>query len=321
MKIVIKNATIVTCDPGRTVLYDSAIAVENDRIAAIGPSDDLAAAWPEAEFVEGAGQAVFPGLVNCHTHLLATADRGILEDFGFPTRLRFPVAARSLLSVEERQIMAALGALEAIRSGTTCLLEISAGVGDYAGTLARTGLRLGLADSVSDADGEDGLARSAGLIEGWHGESDGRVACFVSPHAPETCSPALLRACRDMAEEYDVGYTIHLSQSHDEIEAVMRLRGVRPAQYLFANDFLGPRLVAAHCRYVDPSETALLGQAGVGVSNNAAIAARRGAAPPVKELLAAGCPVGMGSDNMAEDMVEVDAGGPVPGARPPQRPG
>jgi 5-methylthioadenosine/S-adenosylhomocysteine deaminase len=86
---------------------------------------------------------------------------------------------------------------------------------------------------------------------------------------------------------------------------VKRTRGVSPTHYLFANDFLGPRLVAAHCRYVDASEVALLGQMAVGISNNAAIAARRGAAPPIKELQAAGCLIGMGSDNMAEDMIEV----------------
>ena len=108
-----------------------------------------------------------------------------------------------------------------------------------------------------------------------------------------------------MAESYDVGYTIHLSQSPNEIESVMRARGVPPTHYLFANDFLGPRLVLAHCRYVNSAEVALLGQAGCGVSNNAAIAARRGAAAPVKELVAAGCGMGMGTDNMAEDMVEV----------------
>ena len=85
----------------------------------------------------------------------------------------------------------------------------------------------------------------------------------------------------------------------------MRLRGVDPTHYLFANGFLGPRLVAAHCRYVTPAEIALLGQHGVGISNNAAIAARRGAAAPVRELEGAGCAIGMGSDNMAEDMVEV----------------
>ncbi|MCZ6789179.1 MAG: amidohydrolase family protein, partial [Chloroflexi bacterium] len=231
--------------------------------------------------------------------------------------LGFPASARSLLTQEERQVMATLGALEAIRSGTTCLLEVQAEVADYAEHLEKTGLRMVLADSVNDVDAsggrngsssarmDQGLQRCADLIDRWHGKADGRISCFVAPHAPETCSPGLLRRSREMADSYGVGYTIHLSQSPNEIEAVMRARGVSPTHYLFANDFLGPRLVLAHCRYVNPSEVALLGQAGAGVSNNAAIAARRGAAAPVKELLAAGCGMGMGTDNMAEDMVEV----------------
>ena len=320
MTTVIKNATIVTGDDGRTILYDSAIAIDGGRIVAVGPTPVVVADHAGAEIIEGQGRAVFPGLVNCHTHLLATNDRGILEDWGFPTTLRFPASARSLLTREERQVMATLGALEAIRSGTTCLLEVQAEVADYAEHLEKTGLRLVLADSVNDVDASDGrngpsssssarmdrgLQRCADLIDHWHGKGDGRITCFVAPHAPETCSPGLLRRSREMADRYGVGYTIHLSQSPDEIEAVMRARGVSPTHYLFANDFLGPRLVLAHCRYVNPSEVALLGQAGAGVSNNAAIAARRGAAAPVKELLAAGCGLGMGTDNMAEDMVEV----------------
>ena len=115
MDIVITNATIVTCDPGRTILYDSAIAVRDSAIAAVGATEELTARFPGAEVVDGRGKTVFPGLVNCHTHLLATADRGILEDFGFPTTLRFPATTRSLLSVEERQVMATLGVLESIR--------------------------------------------------------------------------------------------------------------------------------------------------------------------------------------------------------------
>ena len=320
MITVIKNATIVTGDAAHTVHYDAALAVQDTRITAVGPTSELEADYPDAEQVDARGFAVFPGLVNCHTHLLATADRGILEDFGFPTTLRFPVGARSLLSTEERQVMATLGALEAMRSGTTCFLEISTGVKEYAEALAKTGLRLVLSDSINDAVEErprsgayefsaaklgQSVQRSAELVEAWHGKEDGKVTCFIAPHAPETCSPELLRAGREMAERYGVGYTIHLSQSYDEIEAVMRTRGVRPSHYLFANDFLGPASVVAHCRYVDPSEVALLGQAGVGVSFNSAIAARRGAAPPVKELMAAGCRIGMGSDNMAEDMIEV----------------
>ena len=320
MTTIIANTTVVTGDAGRTVWHDAGIAISEDRIAAVGPTGEVQRAHPDAEVVDGRGKAVFPGLINCHTHLLATGDRGILEDFGFPTRLTFPVSARALLSREERQTLALLGVLESIRSGVTCLLEISSNVAEYAPDLAATGLRLILAENINDVDeaqarqgdyrfdearADVGLQRSADLVESWHGKQQGRVNCFLAPHAPETCSPDLLRRSREMAERYGVGYTIHLSQSHQEIEAVMRVRGVSPTHYLFANDFLGPDLVVAHCRYVNPAEIALLGQCGVKVSNNAAIAARRGAAAPVRELQAAGCVIGMGSDNMAEDMVEV----------------
>jgi cytosine/adenosine deaminase-related metal-dependent hydrolase len=54
-----------------------------------------------------------------------------------------------------------------------------------------------------------------------------------------------------------------------------------------------------------PSEIALLGQSQAFVSYNSAMAARRGVAPPIQALEAAGCTIAMGSDNMAEDMVEV----------------
>ena len=196
MITVIKNITVVTGDPGRTVIYDGAVAIDNDKIVAVGPREKVASGFQGAETIDGRGKAVFPGLINCHTHLLATLDRGILEDFGFPTRLRFPITARSLLTAEERQVMAELGALEAIRSGTTCLLEISAGVREYADVLDRTGLRLVLADNFNDVDEtkvtdgvfefsadqlEQGLQRSADLIEKWHGRGEGRVTCFVAP--------------------------------------------------------------------------------------------------------------------------------------------
>ena len=320
MTTIITDTTIVSCDPQRAIHYGAGLAIEDGRIAAIGPTAEIEARYAGADRVDGRGRAVFPGLINCHTHMLATADRGILEDFGFPTSLRFPTTGRGLLDPDERNVYAQLAAAESIRSGTTTLLEISDNIPQYADSLADTGLRLFLAENFNDIDDEQfrvgryefseaklesGLQRSADLISEWHGRYDGRVRCFVSPHAPELCSPALLRSAVELADQNDLRYTIHLSQSHQEVEAVMRTRGVRPTQYLFANDFLSDRLVVAHCRYVDDSEIALLGRHGVAVSNNPAIAARRGAAAPVLELSAAGSPIGMGSDNMAEDMVEV----------------
>ncbi|MDP6453160.1 MAG: amidohydrolase family protein, partial [SAR202 cluster bacterium] len=320
MTILVRDTTVVTGNHQRTVLYNAGIAIDGNRIVDLGPTEDVESRHQSADIIEGRGGVIFPGLINCHTHLQATADKGILEDFGFPTKLRFPTTGRGLLNTEERNVFGLLACIEAIRSGTTTLLEISNDIHEYAESLNSTGLRWMLGENINDIDGakardgkfefldskrETALQRSADLIESWHGKSDGRVLGFVAPHAPETVSPELLRSSREMAERYDVGYTIHLSQSYEEIEAIMRTRGVMPTHYLFANDFLGDRLVAAHCRYVNSAEIALLGQTDSAVSHNAAIGARRGAAAPVKELLAAGCAVGMGSDNMAEDMVEV----------------
>ena len=109
---------------------------------------------------------------------------------------------------------------------------------------------------------------------------------------------------RELAERYGVGYTIHLAQSRMEVESMWRTRGVRSGFYLFTNDFLGPQLIAAHCRYVDDSEIALLGNTRTIVTHQPAMAANRGVIPPVPALRAAGCHIAMGTDNNTQDMVE-----------------
>ena len=86
---------------------------------------------------------------------------------------------------------------------------------------------------------------------------------------------------------------------------MMEIHGVRPTEYLHAHDFLGPRLVAAHCRYLDPAEVALMGSTRSSVSHQPAMAARRAVLPPIAALRDAGCVVGLGTDNNTQDMVEV----------------
>src|SRR5262252_750486 len=303
MALVIRNTTIVTSDAARTVHRDAAIVVDADRIVAIGPAAEIDRAWPGAERVEGRGKAVFPGLVNCHTHLWLTVARGIQEDFGFPSTLRFPTTVQAMLSAEEIAVFASLGALECLRGGNTTMLEISTRVPDYAKQVAPAGVREDRFTYVP-ALAERTLQSVDDVISAWHGAEKGRITCVVASHAPEACSPELLRAARELAERRDVRTTIHLDQSHWEVESVMRVRGVRPAEYLFQHDFLSSRLVAAHCRFMSPGEISRLGRSRVSVSHNAAMAARRAAAPPIQALAAAGCNIAMGTDNMAEDMLE-----------------
>ena len=321
MSVVIHNATIVTADEGRRVLPNSAIAIEGDRIVGLGASEEVLAAHPEAERVDGRGKAVMPGFANCHTHFTLTLSRGIQEDFSFPSTLRFPKGVAEYIDDDERTVMAQLGALESIRSGTTAPLEIAAGIEVYAQALADTGLRITLGESAADLDqrkaawegvfefsdarGEAALERVESLYSRFDGAAGGRVRVLPAAHAPEAVSPRLMKQLRRLSERWDRPSTIHLNQSWWEVEAVKRVRGVLPTEYLFQNDFLWDRLIAGHCRCMETREIQLLGRSRATVSFNSAIAARRGYGVRAGELEAAGCRLVMGSDNMAEDMIEV----------------
>jgi 5-methylthioadenosine/S-adenosylhomocysteine deaminase len=323
--VVFAHTTVVHVD---TVQDDAALAVEGGRIAAIGATDSVLRTYPNADVYDGRGKAVVPGLINCHAHMAAVLARGFNEDFGFPNSARLAVQPTSLLQGEENTLMVSVAALEAIRTGTTTIVENSGGISRSAAALAQSGLRCVFAESIRDSENvagpmsPEGLARSEAprfsprlrdegmnriddLFTAWHGKHQGRISVFPAAALAETSSPELLAAVRAFAEKHDLGYTIHLSQSRAEVDFMVRHHGVRPPAFLERADFLGPRLFAAHCRYVDAADIALLGRTGTIVSHQAAMAANRGVIPPIAALRAAGCPIANGTDNNTNDLFEV----------------
>ena len=322
---LIHDATIVTGDDAGAIHYDAAVAIEGARVAAIGATADLLARYPDAERVGARGRAVLPGLANTHTHLSRVLARGIYEDLSPPHSPPFEGGLAPLptpgLDRDEERAMVLLGALEAIRSGTTLTLEEGSGIEGYAEALAGTGLRLLLCERAWDrrsasigqpgafeADGalaEAGLARIGSLHARWDGAAGGRVRVGLAAWAPDMCSPELLGRLRKRQDELGALATIHLNQIWGEVAAVREQRGLLPTAYLAREGFLSSRLVAAHCRCMTPDEEQTLGAAGAAVAFNSAIAARRGLSPRIDELERAGCLIALGTDNMAEDMVDV----------------
>jgi len=323
--IVFSHTTVV--NPDRTQ-NDVALAVVGGTIAAIGPTADVLKQYPNADVYDGRTKAVFPGLINCHAHLTATLQRGFNEDFGFPNSARLPVQPASLLQGEEAQLMVTVGALEAIRTGTTTFVQNEGGIARYAGALSKTGLRWVFAESIRDSENvpgpmspdglaksepprfsqklrEEGLQRINDLFAAWHGKNQGRISVFPAAALTETSSPELLRDVRAFADKHDLGYTIHLNQSIAEYQFMEKFHRLRPAAFLDRHGFLGPRLFAAHARYVDAGEIALLGKSGTIISHQAGMAANRGVIPPIPALREAGCPIALGTDNNTNDVFEV----------------
>ncbi len=57
------------------VLCDAAVLVRDGKIAAVGPSEELLASYPEEERLNASGHVVMPGFVDPHTHLIWAGDR------------------------------------------------------------------------------------------------------------------------------------------------------------------------------------------------------------------------------------------------------
>jgi 5-methylthioadenosine/S-adenosylhomocysteine deaminase len=321
-QIIIHDATIVSADAAGTIHYDAALAVEGGRIAAIGPNEALLARFPSAERFDGRGKAILPGFANCHTHFLRVLSRGVYEDLPAPKkppyergRLGFPK-----MGPEDKNLMAKAACLEALRSGTTLVMDISANIDEYADAAVSSGLRLVLGEQGSDRKGasvgqlgkfeadpvaaDKTLNRIRALHQKWNRADNGRVTVAVAAHAPDMCSPVLLKAMRKLQEDLDAVGTIHLNQYWAEVDMIQENYGVLPTEYLAREGYLNERLIASHCRCMTEKEADILGKAKVAACFNPTIGARGGYLPNFERIRSAGSPIVMGTDERSEDMVE-----------------
>jgi 5-methylthioadenosine/S-adenosylhomocysteine deaminase len=318
MDLLITDTLVVTGDERGRILDRAAIAVTGDRIAAIGDTATLEQDFPRHQRMAGRGLAVFPGFINAHTHTILTSLRGTVEDWDGSAVYAYMSPISYTMTGEERAVMAALGCLEAIRSGCTTLVDPFRFVPDYARAMADTGLRLWLSENCADIDtrrirfgdyridqafGETFIDRTIAGIEAFHGSAGGRLQCQVAAHAPDNCSPAMLRRLADLAAKHGLGRTIHLAQSTEEVAAVRAMHGCTPAEYLHREGFLGPDLVGAHWTFCTPSDIALLAETGTQMVHCPANSSRRGPHPVLIGLIRdAGITISLGTDNMTEDM-------------------
>jgi 5-methylthioadenosine/S-adenosylhomocysteine deaminase len=318
--LLITGAMVLTLDDNREIIDNGAVAIKSDRIVAVGLSGDLRRRFPEMETLDATGKAVMPGFINSHTHAVLLVLRGTVEDmsgdaiFGYMTPISFAMTS------DERRALARLGCLEAIRSGTTSVVEPFRFVAGYAQGMVETGLRLWLSENGADAltlkirlgvyeydqaFGEQSLERIVDLIEQFHDTEAGRVQCQLAAHAPDVCSPWMLGQLNDLARRHGLTRTVHLAQSPGEIKQVRAAYDRTPAEYLRDNDWLGSDVVAAHWTYCTDADIDLLAEHGVHMAHCPANSSRRGPHQVCAgRILESGINVVLGTDNMTEDMFQ-----------------
>jgi len=305
--ILIRNAKVLTLNDSDDIFDPGVVAIHNDEIVWVGSEDS----WPEqsdpGELVDMGGGLIMPGLINAHTHAAMTCFRGLADDLPLTVWLNehiFPAERKIDGEVVYKATL--LACAEMILSGTTTFCDMYLFEDQVAKAAHEAGMRAVVGEVLYDFPSpnygppENGLSFTKDLINTW--QKDPVISVAVEPHAVYTCSPDLLKACRDIAVEYGVPMIIHLAESQDEVDQVMGLYGVSPVMHLEKLGLLGPHLVADHCVVLKDEEMDLLAHRGVKVVHNpeSNMKLASGVAPAV-ELLARGVAMGLGTDGCASN--------------------
>jgi 5-methylthioadenosine/S-adenosylhomocysteine deaminase len=131
--LLLTNGYLITVDKERRVFRNGFIRISGDSIAALGSMEDVPADAHEAvdEIIDLKGMIVIPGLINGHNHhwasLFKNTGEGLLLE---PWLDKVTLPLMSQLSSQDLRVAAYLGAIEQIRTGTTCSLNHVVNVND-----------------------------------------------------------------------------------------------------------------------------------------------------------------------------------------------
>jgi cytosine/adenosine deaminase-related metal-dependent hydrolase len=320
MSVTLIVGHMVWADTTRPPQPGWGVAVEGDRVVAMGPQGHLRARFPDAAVVEAEDCVVTPAFVNAHHHMYGVLAHGIpLEDIsGFRPFLEEFWWPRVEDRLSHDLIAAAVewACLNMVRSGVTtfcdCLeapyaipgaLEVEADV------VRRWGLRGLLSfeatERVGAENGRLGLRENADFIDDCR-QRGGLVSGMMCFHTTFTCSTDFIRQAFALAAERDVKIHMHLSEGTYEPEYCLTHFDARPVIYYERLGILGPHVLASQCVQVNAEEVDVLARRRVHVSHQPISNCEVGGGfAPVPEMLEAGVNVALGTDGYVNDLFEV----------------
>ena len=188
--------------------------------------------------------AATPGLVCAHHHLYSELARGMPAPPEVATNFQEILEQvwwrlDSALDLEMLEWSAKLGALEALESGTTAIIDHNESPNAIEGSLtviadacAEVGVRVVTGYGVTDRHGPEGALR--GLEENKRFMDEGGD-CLVAVHAAFTCSDETLEGAAALADDYNVGVHIHVAEGPGDVDAPDRLAGLTNDKWLLSH--------------------------------------------------------------------------------------
>ncbi len=306
-------------------IEDGAVVVEGDRIAEVGEFERVKRDRPDDEVLDFGLAAILPGFVDLHTHLEYSVFRGACDDLGYEDWKMQLTRKSAALTADEWRSSARLGALEAIRSGITTVVDIT-NSGASLDASQEAGLRALIFCEVSGMDHSEVAAimsKADETLEDWRARSDSdRIAFGIAPHSPYTVSPPLFQAASRFARDCGFILCTHLAGSEAEYDFVKygsgafatdyrdmvgwghllwQPTGASPVKYLEQWEVFdhGP-VLAVHCIHVDAADIDVLEKYRVSIAHCPRCGAKLAmGVAPLSRFIERGLDVGIGTDSPA----------------------
>jgi cytosine/adenosine deaminase-related metal-dependent hydrolase len=215
MSLLIENGTVLTGGKAAAVLPNHSVLIENGCITQVAPRNQFRCFTGKR--IDASRKVVAPGFINAHTHFYSTFARGLTKTK--PAGNFVDVLKNlwwrldSALTTEDCYHSALIALLDAIRHGTTTLIDHHASPQAVRGSLLaiekavkQTGLRACLCYELSDRDGarisKEGLEENVAFIRRCQRTEDGgqnsavqgsrfkvQGSKFPTPPQPSTLNP------------------------------------------------------------------------------------------------------------------------------------
>jgi 5-methylthioadenosine/S-adenosylhomocysteine deaminase len=336
MKTLVRDALIVTMNDQNEVVDNGAIVIDGNRIAYAGPvkrSPD----GPFDKTIDASRMIAMPGMVNAHSHSPANLVRGMMPSKPLEIWRAYYRASLRDMREEDFYASALLGGMEMLKNGATTVLDHFAGsaacrfmgAGAAIQAMRDLGMRHVAALTVTDKNYEDTIplgqtdaslndeikrmsASEAKTTRAWLDECEEFIATFHAPDklttacpgpsAVQRCTDELLQGCAEISRKKNLPLHIHLAETKAQQMQGDTVYGHSLLQHLESLGVVGTNLSCAHSIWIGDGDIDLFAKRGATPVHNPASNLRIGSGlAKVKEFLAAGVTVGLGTDGAASN--------------------
>jgi len=316
--MLFKNATILTMNATRDIISDGAIAIDGNRIVAVDKTAALLPMYGNDEVIDVQGKLVIPGLIDTHVHLAQALIRGCADDMSLIQWLCERVwVLQGNFTTDDGYASARLCIAEMLKSGTTTFLESMLahryGFDGIARAVDESGMRACLAGIVMDTGtyATQDNAMHPGMIESretslfgvldmhskWNGAANDRIHVWFGPRTPGGVSDELYREMSALANQRDMGITMHLAEVEADKIFLNEKYGLSPVAYAESVGLLGPRSVLVHMVWLTREDIEKLAATRTSVSHNPSSNSKLASGVcKVPQMLASGVNVALGCD-------------------------